>query len=106
MTYLRYSPSLRYFEPLDSALRELGYVESTEFSMSDDRIGHICLFVDTKERLTLSMIAEIFGLVQKFVGDQYHPSIELGPKTIALIDLLPRIEWEAHEPIVTVTPID
>lgn len=100
-----YTTSLRYFEPLNSALHELGYVESTEFSMSDERVGHICLFVDTKERLTLAMIAEIFGLVQKFMGEQYHPTIELWPKTLALTDILPRIEWETHDPIVTVTPV-
>ena len=92
-----YTTSLRYFEPCNSALRELGYVQSIEFSMSDQRIGHVCLIVETMERLTLSMIAEIFGIVEKFMGKQDHPTIELGPTIIALTDLLPRIEWETYD---------
>jgi hypothetical protein len=95
MTYLR------YFLPIGTALRELDYVESVECSLSDEPVGHVCMVVATRGRLTLSMIAEIFELVEKLVGTQRYHQIELGDNTIVLSDLVyTQIMAEVYEPIV------
>jgi hypothetical protein len=77
-----------YFAALAQQLRSLSYVSSVECSLSGERADHACLVVDTNIVLTLSMITEIFAAVQKLVGDQSNPQIDLGPKTIILADLV------------------
>jgi hypothetical protein len=59
------------------------------------------MVVATRGRLTLSMIAEIFELVEKLVGTQRYHQIELGDNTIVLSDLVyTQIMAEVYEPIV------
>jgi hypothetical protein len=95
MTYLP------YFLPVDIELRQLSYVQSVECSPSDERIGHVCMVIETRARLTLSMIAEIIELVEKLVAPQSYPQIELGDTTIVLRDLVyPKTTVEVYDPIV------
>lgn len=90
-----------YFVALEQQIRSLDYVSLVECSFSDEHIGHACLIVDTKEVLTLSMVAEIFDAVQQFVGDQNYPQIELGPKTLVLADLVyTRMAVDTYGPLV------
>jgi hypothetical protein len=85
-----------YFRPLLSQLKTLDFVDKVECSGFGTGLTKACLIVDTKGPLTLSMIAEIFCTVEKLIGEQPNPQVDLGPQCVCLPEMIYKPKPKVH----------